>query len=107
MSSAAVHSSRRARPARLFAYVSFAIMAGGWLAFLVALIASQQTLDDAWTAVRDLPLLVEGVAWLLGFPFLLGLAIWRASWDEAVRLVAIAILALAYTWMFIPRERKR
>ncbi len=61
MSSAAVHPSRRPRPARLIAYVSFAIMAGGWLAFLVALIASQQTLDDAWTAVRDLPLLVEGV----------------------------------------------
>jgi hypothetical protein len=29
---------------------------------LIALIASQRTLDDAWTAVRDLPLLAEGVA---------------------------------------------
>jgi hypothetical protein len=65
---------------------------------------TQQTLDDAWTAVRDLPLLAEALVWLLGFPFLVGLAIWHASWDEAVRLVAIALLALAYTWMFTPRE---
>jgi predicted membrane channel-forming protein YqfA (hemolysin III family) len=106
-SSSAVHPSRRPRPARVFAYVSLAIMVGGWVAFLAALIASQQTLDDAWTAVRDLPLLAEGVVWLLGFPFLAGLAIWHASWDEAVRLGAIAIIALAYTWMFIPRERER
>ena len=103
MSTAAVNEPRRSWPARLFAYVSFAIMVGGWLAFLVALIASQQTLDEAWTAVRDLPLLAEALVWLLAFPFLVGLAIWHASWDEAVRLVAIALLALAYTWMFTPR----
>ena len=53
------------------------------VAFAVALLASQQTLDDVWTSVRDLPLVVEGLVWLLGFPFLIGLAIWRASWDEA------------------------
>jgi hypothetical protein len=106
MSTAAIHQSRRPRSARLFGRFSFAIMLGGWLAFLVALIASQQALDDAWTAVRDLPLLVEAVAWLLGFPFLVGLAIWQAPWDEAVRLIAIAVLAFAYTYIFIPRERK-
>jgi hypothetical protein len=73
----------------------------------VAMVASEQTLDHVWTAVRDLPLPVEGLIWLLGFPFLVGLAIWQSSWDEAVRLAAIAVLAVAYTFMFMPRERKR
>ena len=104
--SAARHPSVRTPPG-LFAYASFAIMVGGWVAFAVALVASQQTLDDVWTSVRDLPLLVEGVLWLLGFPFLIDLAVWQASWDEAVRLSLIAVLAVAYTCMFVPRVRKR
>ena len=98
---------RGVEPARLFAYASFAIMVGGWVAFLIALIASRQTLDAVWTAVRELPLALESLAWLLAFPFLVGLAIWNASWDEAVRLLAIAVLAVAYTYMFRPREPKR
>jgi hypothetical protein len=103
----AVRSARRVNAARLFSYGSFAIMVAGWAAFLVALIASRQMLDDVWAAVRDLPFVLEGLAWLLAFPFLAGLAIWHASWDEAVRLAAIAVLALAYTYMFKPREPRR
>jgi len=52
--SAARHPSVRT-PSGWFAYASFAIMVGGWVAFAVALAASQQTLDDVWTSVRDLP----------------------------------------------------
>ena len=104
--SAARHPSVRT-PSGLFAYASFTIMIGGWVAFAVALVASQQTLDDIWTSIRGLPLVIEALVWLLGFPFLIGLAIWRASWGEAVRLTAIAVLALAYTYMFAPRAPKR
>ena len=107
MSTSAVRHPSVRTPSGLFAYASFAIMAGGWVAFAVALVASQHTLDDAWTSVRDLPLVVEGMVWLLGFPFLIGLAVWHASWDEAVRLTVIAVFALAYTYMFVPRARKR
>jgi hypothetical protein len=104
--SAARHPSVRT-PSGWFAYASFAIMVGGWVAFAVALVVSQQTLDDVWAAVRDLPLPAEAVVWVLGFPFLVGLAIWQSSWDEAVRLIAIAALAVAYTYMFVPRQRSR
>jgi hypothetical protein len=93
-------------PSRLFAYASFAIMVSGWLAFAVALMASQHTLDEVWSWVGDRPLLVEGVIWLLGFPFLIGLAIWQAPWDDIVRLVAIAVLSGACTYLFVPRKRR-
>jgi hypothetical protein len=107
MSAAIVRRAHRVRPARLFGYVSFSIMVGGWVAFLIALIVARQTLDDVWTAARDLPLALEALAWVLGFPFLVGLAIWNASWDEAVRLAAVAVLVVIYTYMFRPREPKR
>ena len=90
---------------QLFEYASFVVMIGGWLAFATALTLSPETLDDLWNAAVDLPLLIEGLAWLIGFPFLVGLALWQAAWDEAVRLLAIAALAIAYTYMFVPRER--
>lgn len=102
---AARHPSART-PSGLFVYVSFAIMVGGWVAFAVVLVASRQTLDDVWEWVRELPLPVEGVVWLLGFPFLIGLAIWQAPWGEVLRLVVIAVLACAYTYIFVPRTRK-
>ena len=106
MSAPVTEPRGRSPLSQLFAYASFAIMAGGWIAFSVALVASPGTLDETWNAVRELPLALEGIAWLLGFPFLVGLAIWQASWDEAVRLLAIALVALAYTYMFVPRDRR-
>jgi hypothetical protein len=90
-------------PSGLFAYGSLAIIVAGWVAFAVALGVSRQSLDDVWTAVRDLPLLIEGVVWLLGFPFLIALAVWETSWPEVVRLVAVTIIALVYTYLFLPR----
>lgn len=107
MSTSAARPPFPRTPSVMVAYASFAIMVGGWVAFAVALVASRQTLDDVWTSIRGLPLVVEGVVWLLAFPFLVGLAIWQTSWDEAVRLTIIAVLAVAYTYMFVPRARKR
>ena len=106
-STAAARPPQQSAAARLLAHVSFGIMVGGWIAFLIVLVASPQALDDLWTAVTDLPLVLEGVAWVLGFPFLVGLAIWQASWAEALRLVAIAVLAIAYMYMFRPRPPAR
>ena len=107
MTTAADHRGPRVGPAWLLSRVSFAIMVAGWLAFFAALIASPQTLEAVWNAVRDLPVPLEGVAWVLAFPFLAGLAIWQATFGEPVRLIAIAVLAAAFTYMFVPRERKQ
>lgn len=107
MSTSAAHHPSVRTPSGLFAFASFAIMVGGWAAFALALLVSQHTLDDVWVSVRELPLLVEVLVWLLAFPFLVGLAIWEASWDEGTRLIAITVLAVVYTCMFVPRARER
>jgi hypothetical protein len=82
-------------------------MASGWLAFAAALVVSPTALNDTWSSIRDLPLVLEGLLWLAAFPYLVGLAIWQASWDEGVRLIAIAMLALSYTLLFVPPDWKR
>lgn len=98
--------ARAPAPPGLFAYFSFAIMVAGWTAFALALLVSQGSLDDVWTAVRDLPLVPELAVWLVGFPFLLGLAIWESGWDETLRLTLLTLVMIAYTLMFVPRERR-
>jgi hypothetical protein len=104
MAAPAIH---RPRQPGVVACGSFAVMVAGWLTFAYALIASQDTLADVWAWVVDLPIVLEVTVWLVGFPFLLGLAIWDASWDQTVRLVAMAVVAVAYVLMFVPRERTR
>jgi hypothetical protein len=107
MSTPALHPPHRLRPARVFAYGSFAIMLAGWVMFAYALIASRDALADVWGWVTGLPLIPELAVWLAGFPFLLGLAIWDSSWSETARLVLIAVVAGAYLVMFRPRDEAR
>ena len=57
MTAPAVRPRPHRRLSRTFAYGTFAVMVGGW------------------------------VLWLLGFPFLVGLALWHAPWDEALAAV--------------------
>jgi hypothetical protein len=107
MSTPALHPPHRLRPARVFAYGSFAVMLAGWLAFAYALIGSRDALADVWAWVTGLPLIAELAVWLVGFPFLLGLAVWDASWSEPARLIVIAVVGAGYLVMFWPREGAR
>src|SRR5262245_43481515 len=60
--------------------VLFLVFAALWVAFGVALVWSQGSLDQAWETIRGWPLLVQGVAWLLFLPVMFGLWVWETSW---------------------------
>jgi hypothetical protein len=55
-------------------------MVGGWVVFYALMLFSEPTLGDLREHLRDLPLVVEGVVWLLLFPYVLALTIWESSW---------------------------
>ena len=74
-----------------------------WVAFGVAILRSQSSLEAAWRRIRALPLLLEGLAWLLFLPFLVGLAIWRRSWPFVARVTVIAGIAGWNLLVFVPR----
>jgi hypothetical protein len=83
--------------------VLFVIFAVIWVAFGAALIWSQGSLDQAWQAVRDLPLIVQIVVWVLFLPVMAGLWIWETSWPIVVRLVLVFGLAGWNLMMFLPK----
>ena len=81
-------------------FVFFAVL---WVSFGAALIWSQGSLDQAWQAVRDLPLIGQIVVWVLFLPVMAGLWIWETSWPIVVRLVLVLGLAGWNLLMFLPK----
>ena len=84
--------------------VLFLIFAVLWIAFGVALIWSQGSIDQAWQAVRGLPLVIELVVWVLFLPVMVGMWIWETTWPVAVRLVLILALAGWNLLVFLPQR---
>jgi hypothetical protein len=83
--------------------ILFAIFAVIWIAFAAGLIFSQGSVDQAWQAIRELPLIVQIVVWILFLPVMIGLWIWETSWPLVVRLVLVVGVAGWNLLMFLPR----
>jgi hypothetical protein len=77
-------------------------MAGGWLVMFALIALSEPTLDDVHDAVQGLPLVLELLAWLVLFPFLLALTIWTSPWDESLRVLLVGCCAIGWTLAFFP-----
>ena len=84
--------------------VLFAVFAIIWIAFGAALVLSQGSVDQAWQAIRDLPMLVQAVAWLLFLPVMVGLWIWESTWPMLVRLVLVAGVAGWNLLIMLPKS---
>lgn len=83
--------------------VLFAVFALLWIGFGVALVWSQGSLDAAWTWTRSLPLLLQGVIWLLFLPVMVGLWIWETTWPLALRLALVLGVAGWNLLVLLPR----
>lgn len=81
-------------------FVVFAVL---WIAFGIGLIWSQGSVDAAWDWVRALPLILQGVVWVLFLPVMAGLWIWETSWPLVLRLLLILGLAGWNLLVFLPR----
>jgi hypothetical protein len=82
---------------------AFAIFAVLWIGFAVALVASQGSLDAVWEWLRGLPLVAQGIVWLLLLPVTAGLWAWESGWPFVVRLVVVGGLASVSLYLFFPR----
>jgi hypothetical protein len=74
-----------------------------WLAIAIALVRDPARIDAAWRRLRALPLVVQGLAWLLFLPVLAGVWAWRTSWPRVARLAVLGSLAGWNLLMFLPR----
>lgn len=75
-----------------------------WVAFGVVLLIDQSRLVDLWHSIRGLPLLIEGLAWVVLLPWMLGLWIWNSDWVLWLRVVLVAGLGVGMIFAFFPRS---
>lgn len=80
----------------------FVLFAALWVGFAWALLASQGSLDAAWQWIRGLPLILQGVVWLLLLPVVAALWIWETGWPWAVRLVLVLGIGFFNLYLFFP-----
>lgn len=86
-------------------YVLFGLFLLIWAAFGAGLAFNQGSVDQAWQAIRDLPLIVQFIVWVLFLPVMIGLWIWEASgWNVVLRIVLVISLAGWNLLMFLPRS---
>jgi hypothetical protein len=83
--------------------ILFVIFAVVWVAFAAGLIFSQGSVDQAWQTIRELPLMVQIVVWILFLPVMIGLWIWETTWPLVFRLVLVIGVAGWNLFMFLPK----
>lgn len=83
--------------------VLFVVFGVIWLAFGAALVVSQGSIDQAWQAIRDLPLIVQAVVWVLFLPVMFGLWVWESTWPFIVRLILVVGVAGWNLLIFLPK----
>ncbi len=91
-------------PVLLTSGVLFVVFAVLWAGFGAGLIWSPAGLDAAWEWIGSLPLLVQGIAWVLFLPVVGALWVWETSWPIIVRLVLVVSLAGWSLMIFLPRS---
>ena len=87
--------------------ILFVIFAVLWVAFGIGLIWSQGSVDAAWNWVRSLPLVLEGVVWVLFLPVMVGLWIWESTWSLVLRLALVISIAGWNLLVFLPKALVR
>ena len=83
-------------------YVLFGLFLVLWAVFGVALVTSQGSIDQAWQAIRALPLVLQIIVWILFLPVIFGLWVWETTWPLIVRLVLVVGVAGWNLLVFLP-----
>ena len=83
--------------------ILFVVFAALWAAFGAGLIWSHGSVDAAWDSIRALPLVIQGIVWILFLPVMAGMWIWETTWPLFMRLLLIVSLAGWNLLVFLPR----
>lgn len=84
--------------------IMFLLFAALWAAFGAGLVLNQGGIDQAWAAIRGLPLIVQAIVWLLFLPVVAGLWVWESGWPVVVRLIIVIGLGGWNLLIFLPRS---
>ena len=82
----------------------FLAFAALWVGFFVALVVDPAVLSSVQHSIEGLPLIAQGLAWLLFLPLMGGLWAWTTDWPLVVRVALVVGIAGWNLVVFIPRR---
>lgn len=82
-----------------------AAVLASWLVFGYIALYTPGGLDSVWQSVRELPVVVQIVLWLVLLPYMAALWVWQADWGVPVRVGVIGGIALGTVLLSIPRKK--
>ena len=83
--------------------ILFGFFALLWLAFAVALVMSQGSVDSSWEWIRSQHIVLQAGIWLVFLPVVAGIWIWETTWPLVLRLVLVIGLAGWNLIIFLPK----
>ena len=86
--------------------VLFAVFAAIWISLGVGLVWRAETVDEAWRTIGAMRWIVQGVAWILLLPVMIGLWIWESSWPVLVRVLLVVGIGGWNLLVFLPRSMR-
>lgn len=81
----------------------FVWMTALWIVFFVLM--HQGRLDDLAGWIRDLPVLVEILVWILFLPWVLATTVWNSGWSEGLRITLVVLFTAFWMLISLPRPR--
>lgn len=90
------------QPPRALAYGAFLSAVLAWMAMAVLLAFYPEEVESVWAWIRDLPLVLQLVAWVLFLPVVLGLWALQRDWEPWIRGGFVAVCATWHLLGFFP-----
>jgi hypothetical protein len=87
---------------KLFSLTVFGLSTAVSVLFAYYLFTEPARLTALWEWTRSLPLLAQGLIWLLCLPWMAALWIWSSPWVFAVRLVLVVGILLFTEFLMYP-----
>lgn len=87
------------------AWMAFVVVIAMWAAFGYATLAQPGVLEGLWEWVRGQHLVVQGLVWLAGLPWMIALSVWESSWAVWLRATVVLGMAWATINMFLPAQQ--
>jgi hypothetical protein len=88
----------------ILSLIAVAVIGLLWVGFGLAAWLEPGLLARIWDWVDALPIGSEIVAWVVGLPWMVGLAVWQGPWPDLVRVGVMVGLAAASVWVFYPHR---
>jgi hypothetical protein len=88
----------------IFNRISLAVVGVLWAGFGLAAWLAPSVLVDTREWVDALPMAGKIIAWVVGLPWMIAVAVWQGGSSDLLKIGLVIALAVASVWTFYPRR---